>query len=538
MAAMRFHRWDNALKRCTEKKGTGTDRWHGDPMALNQEAHELPPEKQLRAQELVEDAPESLRALLAPMWRYCFVQWHIYDAGIEALERDRPLREAFEDEALRSDVESLKAIFDAGDLDQALTAEQWTWHLVETPQDKLGKHRAESASREIFEACKQDRRDGVAAYGQNRSEKAMMHFSRGLARLNEIFDASPQMVKLRAALLKNQAACGLKLGLKRLSLRAASAALAIDPEDEKAWYRKSLALEALGNSTEAAEAFHKAGIPPPPPQDVNSANLPSHKRQFSPRVQPERLDLFTEKVVNLTPVQQAEFESLFFIEVGVDSLLAVDVIMHIQAEMPGVPIPSSLIYDQPQVSQAISELGKRLSTQQDLIRGKVASTLWRAVCRALGRDPLAKSKAVKTAMAGLNRNLAEHEALQALSELKEVYESNAWKDLTRSLARAAGFQLRSFLVKLRTRASPIQEPLLEALGHSPDPDGLWRLECSVVFAAQKFVTVGERLKATRIAFYGGHDGIWSANMEAPDDSRLEASSLQSQYLYINSGTKA
>ena len=127
---MRFLRWDRALKICMDKSDS-KNRWDSDPMILNQEAHELPPPKQRLALDFVEEAPFEIRMKLSPMWKYCFVQWHIYDAGLEAEERGVSLAVQLKDADLQADIESLRLLSDSGDLDQAATAEEWTWKMLQ-----------------------------------------------------------------------------------------------------------------------------------------------------------------------------------------------------------------------------------------------------------------------------------------------------------------------------------------------------------------------------------------------------------------------
>merc|ERR1719352_1847460 len=113
MTSVKFNRWEEALKVCMapkkpNDKSSKPNRWNSDPMALNTEAHELPVEKQRLALDFAEEAPAGLREILAPMWKYCFVQWHVFDAGMEATTENKSLLSIFKEETFNADIESLK----------------------------------------------------------------------------------------------------------------------------------------------------------------------------------------------------------------------------------------------------------------------------------------------------------------------------------------------------------------------------------------------------------------------------------------------
>jgi len=497
---MRFLRWDRALKLCMDKTGKGKDnRWDGDPMILNQEAHELPPEKQREALDFAEEAPEELRSKLAPIWKYCFVQWHIYDAGLEAIDRDRPLHMLFQDEDLLADVDSLQALADSGDLDQAATAENWTWHLLDQLAE-AGSLRpcTDEIVGNLLKEGKEERHEGVIAFQEHRYDKAFWHSWQGLKLIAPAPASGVSIAKLRGDLLKNKAAAALKLGLKRTALGAANAALQLKPSDEKAWYRKSFALEALGREKEAVEAIEKAGLTPPPKTAA--------KRQATRQTgRPDKENQARE----LDPTLQSAFEKLVFVEIGVDSILAVDLSRHLQAELPKTPVSVALVYDFPSVEEAVSELMSRLNGKEgDFLRRKMASTVWRATCAVLGKDPL-KSRGVQSS----RKLFTEDEAITILSDLQRAYEEPGFVQSSKDIARQSAFEQRAFLVNLRPKALAAQRPVLEAHGYRGDAQGMRELECSIVNVAKTSDRVKEKLKLVRMAMQGGENGMWAINIE-------------------------
>jgi len=542
MASHKFHRWNNALKQCMDAKKKGgreavSNRWRGDPLMLNQEAHEMPAEKQRQALDMAEEAPAELREQLAPMWKYCFVQWHIYDAGLEAIEKGKPLRDGFGDELLLKDVESLRALFESGDLEKAKPAEKWTWKLLEPfPAAGSAEPWNDDTSAPMLQAGRQERKEGVAAFAEEQFERAFFHFWQGLKLLAR---APPSLTgphaKLRCDLYKNKAAAALKLKLGRVALRSATFAVAIDRKDPKAWYRKSCALELLGEHAEAKAAMAKAGLEKPEAAKEHSAATAA---VLSPALNLSRRDAWDEDG-DLPPRHHARLESIVFIEVGIDSIAALDMIRHLQSELPDLPIPLTLVFDYPTVDEATSALLGRLNAASEddpYMRARMNNTMWRAMCRALGTDPV---KGVLEGRLGHVTwpEISEQEAREALSELKRAYEEEAFAQSVRQLAKRVAFEQRAFLVNLRALALEVQRPILEARGFDGDVEGLRRLEAAVLGAvarAEAPAVLRELLLACRVAQQGGPNGVmWTMNMEANEGELwADCHSLQSWSSYV------
>ncbi|CAE8686479.1 unnamed protein product [Polarella glacialis] len=471
---------------------------------------------------MVEEAPAELRAKLAPMWKYCFVQWHIYDAGLEALSKGRQLRAGFEDAELLSDVESLKALCESGDLDEAATAQEWTWKLLEPFAQAGSLAWDEQTSARVLKDSRDERKDGIQAFSEERYEKALWHFRQGL----KLLAGAPAMAgpqnKLSGDLLKNRSAAALKLGMKRTALLAATAALAVNSSDEKAWYRKSCVLAEMGQEDESRLCMQKAGLTlPATPSYASSPAEVSRPQQVVRPVSESELD----------PALHRLFEDLVFLDIGVDSLIAVDMVMHLQAELPEAPIALTLIYDNPTVDEVITELlGISNAGKDDFLRRKMIGTVWRSVRRALGKDPL-KGRGGMLSGGRDRQDFSEEEAMGVLEDLQRAYEAESWVQTVRTLARKAAFEQRSFLLNLRSHAMSVQRPILQALGFSGDAQGLKKLECSIISCSRKSNRVCEKLKIVRMALQGGPNSMWAINVEAEGMPWTDVNCMQSRALY-------
>eukprot|EP00438_Fugacium_kawagutii_P015493 Skav232954 [mRNA] locus=scaffold1860:180732:182324:+ [translate_table: standard] len=494
---MRFLRWDRALKMCMDKSES-KNRWDGDPMILNQEAHELPPPKQRLALDFVEEASAEIRMKLAPMWKYCFVQWHIYDAGLEADEQGISLALQLKDADLQADIESLRVLSDSGDLDQAATAEEWSWKMLHPlPEPGSMQSWTDEVASDLIRKGKEERHEGVIAFHEDSFDKAFWHFCQGLKLLAPAPGGGP-ISKLRSELLKNKSAAALKLGLPRIALSAANAALGISQNDEKAWYRKSCALEELKRDSEARQALAKAGLTPPPVVRATPSRTPKGLPKGESR--------------DMDPLLLSAFEDLVFVEVGVDSITAVDLVRHLQGDLPNTPVTLSLVYEYPTVGEAMSELLNRINAKEgDYLRSKMAGTMWRAMCNVLGHDPL-KNKG-RVSRVGRKQVYTETQAMDVLSDLQEAYEQESFLRTSREVARRAAFEQRSFLVSLKPKALEVQKPILRRLGYSTDSAGMRDLETAIIQVAKKSAKVKEKLRSARMAIQGGENGMWTINVE-------------------------
>lgn len=522
--AIRFVRWDRALKQCMQ--GKTVNRWNSDPLTLNEEAHQLPPDKQRIALDMAQEAPPHLRAFLAPMWQYCFVQWHVYDAGLEAEAKGAPLQGIFEDKEFLSDLTSLQVSFQNGDLDKAATGEKWMWKLLE-PFEEAGSVQpfSKEAIAAMMKVGREERKEGVRAYADGRFDKAVWHSWQGLKlTAGAPADYEGPLLKLRGDLFKNQAAAALKVGLKRTALAAADEALAIDNTDEKAWFRRYCALEALGQAEEAVQSLKKAGLEPKPQPTVEAAGKSSPSKQAKASKKARDFD-----DRELDPDLHSSFGKMVFAEIGIDSIAAVDMIRYIQAELPETSIPLTLVYDKPCVEEAVSEILSKLNASSDpFLRRKMVGTFWRAVSNALGRDPLKHSTGPRSWP-----SLSEEEAVEILQLLREAFESVDWLEITRSAARQTGFEQRAFLVSIRQKALLFQRHVLEAQNLAVDNDGVRQLECALVNVARTSPRVTELLRAARVALHGGPNGMWAINVEPDDYERWsDVRSMQTRSLYI------
>eukprot|EP00747_Dinoflagellata_sp_TGD_P089390 gnl/TRDRNA2_/TRDRNA2_164304_c0_seq1.p1 gnl/TRDRNA2_/TRDRNA2_164304_c0~~gnl/TRDRNA2_/TRDRNA2_164304_c0_seq1.p1 ORF type:complete len:570 (+),score=151.86 gnl/TRDRNA2_/TRDRNA2_164304_c0_seq1:53-1762(+) len=528
-ADYRFLRWENALKTCMPmgyldkdaRAPTTRGRWGGDLTKLNAEAHDLPVAKQCQALDFMEEAPEELRKKMAPLWKYSFAVWHFYDAMQEAIETGTPLKGAFEDKLLLEDLESLQALKEGGGLEKCKWTDDWTWKMLD-PMPEAGSAEPwnDDTMQPMVAVGRLERKDGTTAFAEQRYDKAYWHFCQGLRHIAGAPDTvTGAHAKLRADLYKNKSAAALKLGMNRIGLAAATEALKIDPQDEKAWYRKSCALEAMQRWEEAAEALHKAGLAAPKQEGEAKALNEGAKKGTAAlykelkAASQDNMDAvdFASSAQESCDCLDTEYyeqcESLVFIDLGIDSILAVDIVTHIQAEMANVPIPASMIYDYPTVGETVAYLASSMNAENDdQVWSRILNSVWRALKKVLEHDPLQDETVLLPV-------LSEGEATEILVTLRKAYQDSSWVDEARKQARRSCFELRPFLFNMKPLAMNLQKSILETNFFTPDEAGLRKLEGALIRTAQQSEVVTDLMRSTREALYGGPNSMWTISME-------------------------
>merc|ERR1719446_1200615 len=109
----------------------------------------------------------------------------------------------------------------------------------------------------VLEFAQECKREGNLKFSEGLYEEALAIYSQGDDVMKKwkvdkhLKNEHKWLKDYHLACLKNKAQAALKLELFQTALEAAEAALEIDPEDHKAWYRKVLSLKGLGKFRDA-----------------------------------------------------------------------------------------------------------------------------------------------------------------------------------------------------------------------------------------------------------------------------------------------
>jgi acyl carrier protein len=459
-------------------------RWEMDPIAMNDEAFFLPKEKQCAALDFMEEAPAEVRTMLSPIWKWNFVQWMIYDAGYEAKKSGTSLAELLGSKEMITDIQALLSFCESGGLEKSKKSEKWTWRMLERlPAAGSTELDMGDDNSPLVQAAREERSEGCDAWNVQRYDKAFWHFSQGIRHLCRLPEPlSPVQCKLGSDLYKNIAATALELNMNRIALNCSTSAINLFPNDQKAWFRKARALQALDQDEEATVAFLYAGY-----SEV--------EKELGPAVEPPP------EGSDIDDAMKAAIEKLVFTDCGLDSMDSVELISLIQDHLPLYKIPQDLVFRCPTVADARDFLVENAKSEDKA----TVDTIYRSMCKVMNRDVL-KVKSPK-------QMLPEEKALGALLTLIENYSAPSYLAKVQEIAGRVNHEYKPFLVNLRRHALEVQIQCLEIRGFPPTYEGMRRFEGSLINAARQSKQVKELLQEARRACYGGQDGMWPVVME-------------------------
>jgi len=178
--------------------------------------------------------------------------------------------EKLRDERTMSHLTSLREKFQEGGEERMEEVEKhWYSMCNDIAQDEESKKDKKPINidihtlKHVLEFGQECKREGNLKFSEGLYEEALAIYSQGDEVMSKwkvdkhLKNEHKWLQDYHLACLKNKAQAALKLELFQTALEASEAALGIDAEDHKAWYRKVLALKGLGMFTEAEEALNK-----------------------------------------------------------------------------------------------------------------------------------------------------------------------------------------------------------------------------------------------------------------------------------------
>ncbi|CAK0803195.1 unnamed protein product [Prorocentrum cordatum] len=274
--------WNDFLRRPDARAAYQADRKlqikKSEWLKERDELEEFGNRRKVLADEL-EAAPADLKKLIAPMFHIKMVQqflWMIQDCQKHKKESIGGLGgpaflEKLQDEGTQDHLRKLRTNFQEGG-EERMQQLQDNWYGICNEIHQDNQKQADDKPRvcsdittlkHILEYGQEAKRlgnekfkeglydDALFIYGQG--DDMMKKFTVGKHLKNE----SKWYKEHHIACLKNKAQAALKLEKWHTALEAAEAAIDLDPNDHKAWFRKVLALKGIGRFKEAEEALLK-----------------------------------------------------------------------------------------------------------------------------------------------------------------------------------------------------------------------------------------------------------------------------------------
>lgn len=189
------------------------------------------------------------------------------------LEEERIRREKAAAMAVDRAEEMIKITTKSGEVVKAIPKPTTTAAPEDDAVEEIYTSMTKEEINAIVEECEHNKRRGNEAFEAGEYAQAILLYSLALDKADELPDKDGGVKSLfpRHILLCNRSACFLKLGQHEKALDDAARAQTMEPTYVKAWFRRGLALHALGRYAEALPILGEAHKLEPKNQQIKQA---------------------------------------------------------------------------------------------------------------------------------------------------------------------------------------------------------------------------------------------------------------------------
>lgn len=322
--------------------------------------------------------------------------------------------------------------------------------------------------RDLLEYAQQCRLEGNAKHREGLYEEALFIYSQGDEAMKQwkvessMKNEHKWLKDNHLACLKNKSQAALNLELFQTALEAADAALELDVEDHKAWYRKLQAQKGLGNFIAAEESLSRL-------EDI--AQWCPDRRQILRDCDEERKKLRYAKAKNKANTQH-------MLEKAFDAgIFSIDRERELEEATKCLEPPQRKVV--PKINDAKKAAPKMLNNP--------------AV-----EKPLEKRITLTAALAG-----------DLMDELAAAYSQKWFQNRVQKCARDSGFEHSVFRMRLKDIAFQAQKPVLEKWGFDGTEQGVREMTAAIDDLAATGKEMPQWLKAKQEKclhlLYGGEE---------------------------------
>lgn len=433
--------WNEFMRRPDAKAAYQAERRLQEKKRLWLEQRRLIEERgehRRKVADALEDAPTDLKKLIAPMFHIRVVEdflWMVYD---ECQQKKASFHDKLRDQRTMDQLLRMRENFQAGGEERMAELEK-EWHstcqAIAADEEKKKELKPQSIDihtlKHVLEFAQECKREGNLKFQEGLYEEALHIYSQGDEVMKKwkvekhLKNEHKWLKDYHLACLKNKSQAALKLELFQTAVEAADAALAIDPEDHKAWYRKVQAEKGLGKFKEAEEALSKL-------EDV--AQWCPDRRRILRDCEAERMRIKCARVKNKVTTQEMLGKAF---EAGVFS-----------------------IDRDRELEEATKQLEAPLQSRE------VDSDKPRKAVEA--PRPLERNIHLTAALAG-----------DLMDELAEAYGQKTFQERVRKCARDSGYERSVFLMRLKDVAFEVQKPVLEKWGFEGNEHGVREMTAAI-----------------------------------------------------------
>jgi len=405
-------------------------------------------ERRKQVADALEDAPAELKKMIAPMFHIRIVEKFLWDTREECLRRKESFVETLRtDPKVLSELENFADNYRAGgearmeDLERQMQALERARALEEEKKQEVQPAAIDVHTlKELLEYAQQCRFEGNEKFKEGLYEDALFIYTQGDEVMKQwrvdgenLKNERKWLMDNHLTCLKNKSQAALNLELFQTALEAADAALAIDEEDHKAWYRKVQAQKGLGNFKGAEESLARL-------EDV--AQWCPDRRRILRDCDTERRRLKIARAKHRSSTQEMLGRAF---EAGVFSLDRERELEEASKALEGPPARSA-----PKIEQGPAKPAPQPIKAPEEPR------------------PLERKITLTARLAG-----------DLMDELAEAYAQKWFQARVRKCARDSGFERSVFLMRLKDVAFRVQKPVLEKWGFEGTEQGVREMTAAI-----------------------------------------------------------
>mmetsp|Transcript_107631 Transcript_107631/g.299830 ORF Transcript_107631/g.299830 Transcript_107631/m.299830 type:complete len:493 (-) Transcript_107631:336-1814(-) len=402
-------------------------------------------EQRKKVADALDEAPADIKKLIAPMFHIRIVEQYLWDVYVDCQKKKRSFVERLRDEQVQSELLHYRTNFQEGgerrmlDLEQeSLALNREIWKDEEKKREIIPQPIDIHTLKDLLMFGQECKREGNEKFKEGLYEEALYIYSQGDDAMKKwsvdkhLKNEHKWLQDYHLACLKNKAQAAIKLELFQTALDAAEAALKIDIEDHKAWYRKVQALKGLGKFKEAEESLVRL-------EDV--AQWCPDRRRILRDCESERKSI---------KIAHAKYK------VGTKEMLG-------KAFEAGV----FSIDREKELEEATKQVeGPPQETRPPLDTAKPKKAIEAA--KLPEQAPVERKIQLTAALAG-----------DLMDELAEAYSQKWFQERVHKCARDSGFERSVFLLRLKDVAFEVQKPVLKKWGFEGNEQGVREMTAAI-----------------------------------------------------------
>jgi len=350
----------------------------------------------------------------------------------------------------------------------------------------------------VLEFGQQIKSEGNEAFGDENWEGALTRYTQGDEMLKN-FGVEPHLKAeisdlktMHRQCLNNKANAALKMDKWQTAIKAAEDALRIKADDEKALFRKALALEGLGRTDESLETLEEI--------EEIANDMDEHFRKTILDDVQERRDA----IKDIDKKAAMDFRNMFK-RMGDKGVFGGGRFLADGSSPP------------PVLTGAQERELKRAKDREEYFNAKLKHE---TAQRLKDGPPLAStttepSEPTSVRFRSFERSitLTHSMAEELLNELLEAYSQDVFQKEVHEAATSVMYEYVPFVKRLKRLAFRVQEPILQKWGFDPTEEGLHEMLLCLNDHTAKDTTLRALAEEATKMLHGGEDGMWGIELE-------------------------